>query len=200
MPFTIDTIFDVVAPLTGPRLSPAVLPLLAYAVAPGPMGDALWQLRHGRSVFAFKKTISRREGLRDLMRTIYDTLKSRTWLRAFAIISLVRIINRLGTHLVVDRAFPRRIVWPNHTVVITGGARGIAGRICELLKDKGATVVVLDRAPRSEHGREDLYLSVDVTDEKDMLAARDAVRKEIGYPTCVPMTGAMWSLHLDKAC
>ena len=182
MGFSIETVLDVLSPLSGPRLSPITLALLAYAVAPKPVGDALWQIRHGRSN-VHGSPITRRQGFQDLLKALVDAVKSKTWLKVWTIISLSRFINRVLTRLVIDRSPARKIHWPRHIVVITGGGRGLGGRICSVLKDKGATVVVIDRAEKSEHGREDLFISADVTSEQSLLDARALVRKELGFPT-----------------
>lgn len=182
MKFNVDALLDVLEPLSGPRLAPYVLALLAYIAKPGEVGDALWQVRHGKSVF-HGHAISVRQRITDLVRTLYEALTSNTPLRLWTIVSLIRIVNRIGARLVIDRAAPRPIVWSSHVVVITGGARGIGGRVCELLSAKGAKVCVIDRAAESQHKKEDLFISADVTNEQDMQAARKQVHQELGYAT-----------------
>lgn len=182
MKINLDTILDVLEPLTGARLSPTLMAFLAYAVKPGEVGDALWQLRHGRSVL-HGQPIPLHQRIRDLLSSLFEALNSHAWLRLYAIVSVVRLMNRIGARLLIDRAAPRKIIWRRHVVVITGGARGIGGRTCELLKQKGARVCVIDRAAKTAHGKEDLFVSADVTNEEEMLKARQLVRRELGYPT-----------------
>ncbi|KAJ1018925.1 hypothetical protein NDA16_004728 [Ustilago loliicola] len=82
----------------------------------------------------------------------------------YLLIRLLKTINAIGNRLVIDRQGKRNIRWHEHVVVITGGARGICGYVCKLLRQKGATVVVLDLPEKSEHGLESLYVQTDVTD------------------------------------
>ena len=174
MPFSIDTILDVVAPLTGPRLSPLLVPLLAYYTSPYTVREAVQRSRAAPQV---------REKLRLLFDELNYVVRSNKWLKYYTLLALLRIVNRIGNRLFVDRLAPRKIQWSDHIVVISGGARGIGGRTCELLKERGAKVVVIDRAEKSLHGSEDLYISADVTSQKDLLAAREKVRAELGYAT-----------------
>lgn len=176
MPFSIDSILDIVAPLTGPTLSPLLIPLWAYYTSPYTMREAIQRSRAAPQ-------------LKEKLRLVFDELshiiRTNKWLKYYTLLALIRIVNRVGSRLFVDRQSPRKIVWNDHIVVISGGARGIGGTVCEQLKAKGATVVVIDRAQESLHQREDLYISADVTNEKDMLSARQKVRQEFGYPTMI---------------
>ncbi|PWN31624.1 NAD(P)-binding protein [Meira miltonrushii] len=118
------------------------------------------------------------------MKTLFESLfRSNAWLRIYSIIAITRLINRIGARLVIDGSAPRTIRWSDHLVVITGGSRGMGGRVCELLKEKGARVVVIDKAAKSLHGKEDLFLEADVTKEEELIQARKQVHSELGYPT-----------------
>lgn len=176
MVFSIDTILDVVEPLTGPRLSPLLIPLFAYYTSPYTVREAYQRSRAAPQI---------KEKFRLLYEELSYVIKSNRWLRYYTLLALIRIVNRIGSRLFIERQASRKIVWKDHVVVVTGGARGIGGRVCILLKLKGATVVVIDRAAKSEHGREDLYISADVTSEEELLAARQKVREEFGYTTMI---------------
>lgn len=53
----------------------------------------------------------------------------------------------------------------------------------EILAAKGAKTVALDKAPRSEHGKETLYVQADVTDEGSLMEASSIVREKLGHVT-----------------
>lgn len=183
MAITIDHFVDVLEPITGPKYSPAVLTALLYIFKGAEIGDAFWQINNGKSVKS-GLPISIRERITDLIKTIFNSLfKSNPWLRIYSIIALTRLINRIGARFFIDGSAPRRIRWNDQIVVITGGSRGLGGRVCELLKEKGARVVVIDKATKSIHGKEDLFLEVDVTKEEELIKARKSVHEELGYPT-----------------
>ncbi|UZJ55449.1 hypothetical protein CBS101457_004769 [Exobasidium rhododendri] len=127
--------------------------------------------------------------LKEKLRLLYDEVshivKTNKWLKYYTLLALIRIVNRIGARIFVDRQAARKIIWKDHVVVISGGARGIGGTVCQMLKAKGAKVVVIDRADGSLHHREDLYISADVTSEEEMLAARKKVHQEFGYATMI---------------
>lgn len=112
----------------------------------------------------------------------------------YLVIRLLKAINAIGNRLVINRE-PRRIIrWRDHVVVITGGARGICGHVCKVLRQKGATVVVLDLPEKSEHGLESLYIKTDVTDIKSLLNAKKIVEEKVGYTTML-LLGAGLARH-----
>lgn len=183
MAITIDHIVQVLEPLTGPRYSPAILAGLLYTLKGAEVGDAFWQIGNGKSAKT-GLSIPVRERVKDLIKTLFNSLfRSNAWLRVYSIIAITRLINRIGARLVIDGSAPRTIRWSEHIVIVTGGSRGIGGRVCEILKEKGARVVVIDRATKSLHGKEDLFLEADVTNEEELIKARKQVHRELGYPT-----------------
>lgn len=105
--------------------------------------------------------------------------------RWYLIIRVLKTINAIGNRFVINREPRRHIRWHDHVVVITGGARGIGGHVCKLLRQKGATVVVLDLPEKSEHGLESLYVQTDVTDIQSLINARKVVEDKVGYATMV---------------
>ncbi|ETS60031.1 hypothetical protein PaG_06023 [Moesziomyces aphidis] len=105
--------------------------------------------------------------------------------RWYLIIRVLKTINAIGNRFVINREPRRHIRWHDHVVVITGGARGIGGHVCKLLRQKGATVVVLDLPEKSEHGLESLYVPTDVTDIQSLINARKVVEDKVGYATMV---------------
>ncbi len=105
--------------------------------------------------------------------------------RWYLIIRVLKAINAIGNRFVINREPRRHIRWHDHVVVITGGARGIGGHVCKLLRQKGATVVVLDLPEKSEHGLESLYVQTDVTDIQSLINARKVVEDKVGYATMV---------------
>lgn len=114
--------------------------------------------------------------------------------RWYLLIRLYKAINAIGNRLVINRQPRRNIRWREHVVVITGGARGICGHVCKLLRAKGATVVVLDLPDKSEHGLESLYIQTDVTDIKSLLNAKKVVEEKVGYATMLVL-GAGLARH-----
>lgn len=112
----------------------------------------------------------------------------------YLVLRLLKTINAIGNRLVIDRQAPRPIRWREHVVVITGGARGICGHVCKLLRQKGAQVVVLDLPEKSEHGLETLYIQTDVTDIKSLLNAKKQVEEKLGYTTML-LLGAGIARH-----
>jgi len=112
----------------------------------------------------------------------------------YLVIRLLKIINAIGNRLVIDRQPRRNIRWHEHVVVITGGARGICGHVCKILRQKGAKVVVLDLPEKSEHGLESLYIQTDVTDIKSLLNAKKLVEEKVGYTTML-LLGAGLARH-----
>ncbi|TKY84807.1 hypothetical protein EX895_005887 [Sporisorium graminicola] len=112
----------------------------------------------------------------------------------YLVIRVLKTINAIGNRLVIDRQRPRPIRWSEHVVVITGGARGICGHVCKLLRQKGAKVVVLDLPEKSEHGLETLYIQTDVTDIKSLLNAKKVVEEQLGYTTML-LLGAGIARH-----
>ncbi|CBQ73629.1 conserved hypothetical protein [Sporisorium reilianum SRZ2] len=112
----------------------------------------------------------------------------------YLVIRVLKTINATGNRLVMDRQRPRPIRWSEHVVVITGGARGICGHVCKLLRQKGAKVVVLDLPEKSEHGLETLYVQTDVTDIQSLLKAKKAVEEQLGYTTML-LLGAGIARH-----
>ncbi|KAJ9479691.1 putative oxidoreductase [Pseudozyma hubeiensis] len=117
----------------------------------------------------------------------------------YLLIRLFKIVNAIGNRLIIDRQPRRPIRWSEHVVVITGGARGICGHVCKLLRQKGAKVVVLDLPEKSEHGLETLYVQADVTDIKSLLSAKKQVEEKLGYCTMLLLGAgiARHSLILD---
>ena len=63
---------------------------------------------------------------------------------------------------------------------VTGGASGIGAAVAAQLAERGASVVVLDRAAPESTGGHD-YVQCDITDESDLAAAVDHLRT--GYGT-----------------
>ncbi|CDR88447.1 uncharacterized protein SPSC_04274 [Sporisorium scitamineum] len=112
----------------------------------------------------------------------------------YVVIRLLKTINATGNRLVIDRQRPRHIRWSEHVVVITGGARGICGHVCKLLRQKGAKVVVLDLPEKPEHGLETLYIQTDVTDIKSLLNAKKVIEEKLGYTTML-LLGAGIARH-----
>ncbi|KIS68657.1 uncharacterized protein UMAG_03229 [Mycosarcoma maydis] len=112
----------------------------------------------------------------------------------YLLIRLFKTINAIGNRLIIDRQSRRPIRWNEHIVVITGGARGICGHVCKLLRQKGATVVVLDLPDKSEHGLETLYIKTDVTDIQSLLNAKKQVEDKLGYCTML-LLGAGIARH-----
>lgn len=183
MTITIDHFVDILEPLTGPRYSPAILAGLLYIFKGAEVGDTFWQIRNGKSS-STGLPINIRQRVTDLIKTLFNSLfRSNAWLRIYSIIALTRLINRIGARLVIDGSAPRHTRWNDQIVVVTGGSRGLGGRVCELLKQKGAKIVVIDKASKSLHGKEDLFLEVDVTNEEELIEARNKVHQELGYPT-----------------
>ncbi|EST05027.1 Short-chain dehydrogenase/reductase SDR [Kalmanozyma brasiliensis GHG001] len=112
----------------------------------------------------------------------------------YLVLRILKTINAIGNRLVMDRESPRNIRWHEHVVVITGGARGIGGHVCKVLRQKGAKVVVLDLPEKSEHGLETLYVQTDVTDIKSLLNAKKQVEDKLGYATML-LLGAGIARH-----
>lgn len=176
MVFSIDTILDIVAPLNGPRLSPFVVSLWAYYLSPYTVREAIQRARAAPQI---------KEKFRLLFDELVDVIKTNRWLKYFTLLAMIRLVNRIGSRFFIDRQAARYIQWTDHVVVISGGARGIGGRVCELLKQRGARVAVIDRAKKSDHSHEDLFISADVTNQSELLAARKQVRDQLGYPTMI---------------
>lgn len=120
--------------------------------------------------------------------------RSNRLIKWYLVIRLLKTINAIGNRLVIDRQPRRNIRWTEHVVVITGGARGICGHVCKLLRQKGAKVVVLDLPDMSEHGLETLYIKTDVTDIKSLLNAKKIVEDKLGYCTML-LLGAGIARH-----
>ncbi len=123
------------------------------------------------------------ETVKRLLSTWNVTARGNKLTLAFAALTAISLINRLGTRLLVTRQPRRKIVWSQHIVVITGGARGIGGRVAEMLTAKGARVVVLDMLPKSDHGKEALYIKTDVTDLAAVEAAKEKINSSLGKVT-----------------
>lgn len=175
----IDTALRPVWPLLSPRVAPLVALLFAYRAQPQEVSAALQQAISGR---AGETRLSQR--LRDLFGSLYGVVKELRWVRLYLILSLVGVLQRTLTRLIVDRTLSsRKIEWAKHVVVVTGAARGIGEAVVVELKQRGARVVAIDMAERSTQGKEDLYVRCDVTDEDGLRSARKLVLAELGYPT-----------------
>lgn len=114
--FNIDTILDVVEPLTGPRFSPLLIPLLAYYASPYTVREAWQRSRAAPQI---------REKLRLIFNEISYVVRDNKWLKYYTLLAILRIVNRLGSRIFIDGQAARKIVWKDHIVIISGGARGI---------------------------------------------------------------------------
>lgn len=124
-------------------------------------------------------------GLQEVWALLRSALETSRILQVYSGILVFKAVNSVGQRIFVDRMASREIKWSDHIVVATGGAAGIAGRACQFFASKGAKVVVLDMAPKSEHGTEHLYIKVDVTNDEQMIAARAQIEKDVGMCTIV---------------
>lgn len=143
-----------------------------------------------------RQDLSRREKLSSLAADFAAgwSDSANRFVRWYLIIRLLKTINAIGNRLVIDRQPRRNIRWNEHVVVITGGARGICGHVCKILRQKGAKVVVLDLPEKSEHGLETLYVQTDVTDIQSLLNAKKKVEEKLGYCTML-LLGAGLARH-----
>ncbi|SOV02134.1 uncharacterized protein UDID_08636 [Ustilago sp. UG-2017a] len=101
----------------------------------------------------------------------------------YLLVRLLKTVNAIGNRLLINRQGRRNVRWHEHVVVITGGARGICGHVTKMLRQKGATVVVLDLPEKSEHGLESLYVQTDVTDIQSLEKAKKTIEEKVGYAT-----------------
>ena len=183
--FTVDTIVSILRPFFE-RKPLAIATLLAglYSVS-------------DRAALTFavnRSDISRSVKAREVFEVLKTAFGQTRLLRWYAAILAIKTINAIGNRLVIDRQAPRPIVWREHVVVVTGGARGILGEVAIKLSKLGARVAVLDMAPKSEHGTEALYVQADVTSEQSMRAAKATVEKELGLCTML-IAGAGLARH-----
>ncbi|PWZ00176.1 NAD(P)-binding protein [Testicularia cyperi] len=184
--FTVDTIVNnLLRPFFHNRPLALVSTLLALYQVLDPT-----KLTYLRS----RRDLSGREKLHELWAYFKDGLANSKFLKYYLAIMAIKTINGVGNQLLVDRQAPRKIVWREHVVVITGGGRGICGELCKQLRRKGAKVVVLDLHPKSEHGAETLYIQTDVTDIKSLIAAKEKMEKEVGLCTML-VVGAGLARH-----
>lgn len=173
--FNIDTALRPLWPLLSPRVAPLVALLFAYRARPDQLYAALQDAR-------VEPRLTDR--LRTLVKGLYDVVKDQRWIRLYLVVSLVGVLQRTLTRLIVDRAlYARKIEWSKHVVVVTGAARGIGEAVVVQLKQRGARVVAIDMADKSTLGKEDLYVKCDVTDEEALREARQLVLRELGFPT-----------------
>ncbi|PWN54204.1 NAD(P)-binding protein [Violaceomyces palustris] len=125
---------------------------------------------------------------------LVQKVKSSRWLKVYLSVLLFKYLNHIGNRFVIDKQAPRKIRWPEHVVVITGAARGILGEVACQLSEKGAKVAAIDAAPRSDHGKETLYIQADVTDGESMAKAKKQVEDKLGLCTML-IPGAGLARH-----
>ncbi|EPQ26896.1 uncharacterized protein PFL1_05531 [Pseudozyma flocculosa PF-1] len=149
----------------------------------------------GELAFAFaRRDLAPRQKVRLILELARDALANSRLLRLYAYLVGIKAINALGNRVVINKSAPRPIMWRDHVVVITGGARGILGETARMLARKGAKVAVLDMAPKSDHGTERLYVQTDVTSEASLIAAKKRIETELGLCTML-IAGAGLGRH-----
>ncbi|PKI85519.1 hypothetical protein MVES1_000345 [Malassezia vespertilionis] len=73
--------------------------------------------------------------------------------------------------------------WPNETVVITGGARGLGAALAKSLAEKGASVIVYDLAKMTVKHPNIFWYLCDVSNVNDVFAKSAEVVAQHGAPT-----------------
>lgn len=131
----------------------------------------------------FRADLDKKGKVKDFISTLFAILKQSKILSFWFIILSLRSINQLGHRLVMNPLGPREIDFKQQVIVVSGGARGIMGRVVEYLTDRGAKVVAIDLADQSQNGRESLYVKCDVTDEKALLEAKAKINQKFGKIT-----------------
>lgn len=177
--FTVDALLTLLEPF----YSTGAIGLLGWAAA------VYYNLATNDSASLVGLARDRNLPLASALRIAYNiirtTIKSSRFLKAYTAILAIKTLNNIGQRVFIDKAAPRKIVWKDQIVVATGGASGITGRTCEILKAKGAKIVTLDMARKTQHGKEDLHVQLDIRDSKKLMEAREKIEKEIGMCTIV---------------
>lgn len=74
--------------------------------------------------------------------------------------------------------------WSREIVLVTGASSGIGQRVCQMLVDRGVTVVGWDVQPlRYNKPRQMHFYTVDITDPDSVQQAAEKVRAEVGHVT-----------------